>query len=53
MENLIAGLKEELASVDYSKFDQKQVDNLQHKLEQSESKMESLFTEWAELEAKL
>lgn len=53
LEARITKLKDELGSVDYTKFDQKKVQESQTLLESLEKRLEGLFEEWAELETKL
>lgn len=53
LELRIAKLKEELGSVDYTKFDQKKVQESQVLLESLEKRLEGFFQEWADLESKL
>lgn len=53
LEAKIGTQKAELENFDYTKFDKKKASELQALLEKSESKMEELFNEWAELETKL
>lgn len=53
LEGKINLVKEELAAIDYTNFDQASLDKLQKDLESKEAKMELLFTEWAELEEKI
>lgn len=53
LETKTARLKEDLAGIDYSDFDPKQLEELQTALEKAEKKLEGLFEEWVELEAKL
>lgn len=49
----ITKIKEDLAAIDYSQFEQKHLDDLQSKLQKEELKLEGLFNEWADLESKL
>ncbi|WP_408095997.1 ABC-F family ATP-binding cassette domain-containing protein [Peredibacter sp. HCB2-198] len=53
LEAKIGTQKSELENFDYTKFDKKKADEMQAQLAKSEAKMEELFNEWAELEAKL
>lgn len=53
LEGRIEKLKAQIAAVDFSNFDQKKLNEDQAQLETLEKRLEGLFTEWAELEAKL
>lgn len=56
LETKIASLKDELAKIDYAKLDKdskKKMEANQSELEKTEGKLEVLFEEWAQLEAKL
>ncbi|WPU67015.1 ABC-F family ATP-binding cassette domain-containing protein [Peredibacter starrii] len=53
LEAKIGTQKSELENFDYTKFDKKKADEMQAQLAKSEAKMEELFNEWADLEAKL
>lgn len=53
LEAKIGTQKSELENFDYTKFDKKKADEMQAALTKSEAKMEELFNEWADLEAKL
>ncbi len=56
LEKKVASFKEELGAVDYANLDKdkkKKLEALQASHDQSEKKLEVLFTEWADLEAKM